>query len=96
LGSIGFAAGMLQTGKFLYWIPSKAALGLWFFTSYYKSAGVFLWIFGSREVWQMQMQVLSSPLDTDAMNFKKSVQEDSSIVAVAVSESNIKSRGSIG
>jgi hypothetical protein len=67
-------------------LPRNAGISLIFFLSHYKSAGAFLWLFGSREVWHMQMQVLGSSHDTDAMNFKKSVQEDSSIVAVAVSK----------
>jgi hypothetical protein len=38
----------------------------------------------------MQMQVLERSHDTDTMNFKKSVQEDSSIVAVALSKKKSK------
>jgi hypothetical protein len=72
-------------------IPYKlfrnTASSLIFLTSQYGSAaGIVLWSFGSQEVWQLQLQVLRSHRDADAMDFKKSVQEDSSIVAVAVSK----------
>jgi hypothetical protein len=57
-----------------------------FFVTFYGPAGVMLWCFGSRDVWYMQMQVLYSTSDADATNFKKSVQEESNIIAVAVSK----------
>ncbi|KAI9764622.1 MAG: hypothetical protein M1839_005797 [Geoglossum umbratile] len=54
-----------------------------FFTKYYNLAGVVLWVFGSPDVWRMQLQVLASMDDRVAMDFKKSMQDESSIVAVA-------------
>jgi hypothetical protein len=49
---------------------------------------VILWCLGSREVWQIQLQVTRSTDDADAMNLKKSAQDDSNIIAVAVSICN--------
>ena len=60
-------------------------LRIYFFTKHYGSAGLMLWCFGNREVWQIQLQVVRSTHDADAMKFKKAAQEDSNIIAVAVS-----------
>lgn len=58
---------------------------LHFFLKHYGPIGIALWCFASREVWQIQLQVMRSVNDADATDYKKSAQEDSSIVAVAVS-----------
>jgi hypothetical protein len=64
----------------------RTASSFKFFVTFYGGAGVILWCFGSRDVWYMQMQVLYSTSGVDATNFKKSVQEESNIIAVAVSQ----------
>jgi len=69
--------------------PFKMLESLAFFELMYGPSGIFISIFGSRDVWQMQMQVLSSLDDADAINFKKSIQQESSIIAVAVSMGNL-------
>ena len=56
-----------------------------FFTKHYGLTGIVLWCFASREVWQIQLQVVRSIDDGDVTNYKKSAQEDSNIIAVAVS-----------
>jgi hypothetical protein len=33
---------------------------IWFFTKHYGLAGLFIWCFGSVEVWRIQVQVLRS------------------------------------
>jgi hypothetical protein len=58
---------------------------LFFFAEQYGRSGPFVWIFGSREIWRVLAQVLRSTNDTDAMDFKKSVQDDSQVIALAVS-----------
>jgi hypothetical protein len=70
IGAVATAVSLIDA---IVKLPRNAGSSLLFFVSQYKSAGAFLWFFGSREVWQMQMQVLDSSHDTDAMNFKKSV-----------------------
>jgi len=57
-----------------------------FFSKYYGIAGPILWLFGDRDVWRIQVQVLQSTNELDAMEFKKLTQDDSNIIAVAVSD----------
>jgi hypothetical protein len=57
-----------------------------FFLRCYGIAGPILWLFGDRGVWRIQMQVLESTNELDAMEFKKLAQDDSNIIAVAVSD----------
>jgi hypothetical protein len=59
--------------------------GAWFFVRYYGIAGPILWLYGDRDVWRIQVQVLQSTNESDAMGFKKLAQDDSNIIAVAVS-----------
>ena len=55
-----------------------------FFVKNYGLAGFMICTFGSREVWRIQVQILGSTRDSDAMDFKRSAQDDSNIIAVAV------------
>jgi hypothetical protein len=57
----------------------------WFFLESYGIAGPILWLYGDRDVWRIQVQVLQSTNESDAMEFKKLAQNDSNIIAVAVS-----------
>jgi hypothetical protein len=57
-----------------------------FFLGNYGIVGPILWLFGDRDVWRIQLQVLQSTNELDAMEFKKLAQDDSSIIAVAVSD----------
>jgi len=82
------AASMGTISSALIQVPIDTIQSVFFFLMLYGPAGIVIWTFGSREVWQMQMQVLSSPDDADAMNFKQSIQQESSIIAVAVSIGN--------
>lgn len=56
-----------------------------FFVQNYGLSGCAICVFGSREVWRIQVQILGSTRDSDAMDFKKSAQDESNIIAVAVS-----------
>jgi len=85
LAAIGLASNLLQFLEFAIRIPVKKLASLFSFTSLYGPAGIIVYTFGSQDVWQMQMQVLGSFDQAEAMNFKKSIQEESSIIAVAVS-----------
>lgn len=60
--------------------------GAWFFVRFYGIAGPILWLFGDRDVWRIQVQVMQSTNDVDAIEFKKLAQDDSNIIAVAVSD----------
>ena len=57
-----------------------------FFTKYYGSTGLILCLFGNSEIWRVQVQVLQNTNEADVMNFKKAVQDECSILAIAVSE----------
>ncbi|CAN9363950.1 unnamed protein product [Alternaria alternata] len=63
-------------------ITSKVSVAI-FFLRYYGIVGPILWLFGDRDVWRIQLQVLQSSNELDAMEFKKLAQDDSSIIAVA-------------
>jgi hypothetical protein len=52
-------------------------------------AGVIVWVFGSGAIWRMQKQVLESVGDKVAMDSKASMQNKSSIIAVALRYSHI-------
>jgi hypothetical protein len=60
-------------------------LRAWFFLKAYGIAGPILWLYGDRDVWRIQAKVLQSTNESDAMEFKKLAQNDSNIIAVAVS-----------
>ena len=55
------------------------------FLDNYGLSGLIICVFGSREVWRIQVQILGSTRDSEAMDFKRSAQDDSNIIAVAVS-----------
>ena len=70
------------TGRTILSIYSSAI----FFLRHYGIVGPILWLFGDRDVWRIQVQVLQSTNELDAMEFKKLAQDDSNIIAVAVSD----------
>jgi hypothetical protein len=47
-------------------------------------AGVTLYLFGSRTTWRTEAYVLGKVNDDDALNFKKSVQDECTMISVAV------------
>lgn len=51
---------------------------------YYGLPGLFYLVFGSRSTWRAQAHVLGTLADEDALNFKKSVQDECTIISVAV------------
>ena len=50
----------------------------------YGISGIVVAVFGSRNIWEMQAEVLGSRNDETAMAFRKSVQDESTTSAVAV------------
>lgn len=52
----------------------------------YGISGFLVGIFGAKNVWDMQAEVLGSRKDETAMAFRKSVQDESTTCAVAVVE----------
>ncbi|KAF1997007.1 hypothetical protein P154DRAFT_497657 [Amniculicola lignicola CBS 123094] len=54
-----------------------------FFTRHYGAAGPVLCIFGNLDVWRIELQVLQSTNDQESMDFKKSMQDESHIIAIA-------------
>jgi hypothetical protein len=65
--------------------PARTLTSVVFFAENYGVSGLFICIFGSPEIWRIQVQILGSSRDSDAMDFKRSAQDDSNIIAVAVS-----------
>ncbi|CZS93649.1 uncharacterized protein RAG0_03831 [Rhynchosporium agropyri] len=49
----------------------------------YGVSGIFLYFFGSRTTWGTEAQVLGTVSDDDALSFKKSVQDECTIISVA-------------
>ena len=50
----------------------------------YGISGYFVWAYGSQSVWRMQAKLLGSFNDNDAMAFRKSMQDECTMTAVAV------------
>jgi hypothetical protein len=50
----------------------------------YGVSGIFLYLFGSRTTWRTEAHVLGTVSDDDALNFKKSVQDECTMISVAV------------
>lgn len=50
----------------------------------YGLPGAFLLVFGSQTTWLTEAQVLCTMCDEDALNFKKSIQDECTMVSVAV------------
>ena len=53
----------------------------------YGLSGIFLYLFGSRTTWRTEAHILWSVSDEDALNFKKSVQDECTMIFVAVCSS---------
>ncbi|OAL43353.1 hypothetical protein IQ07DRAFT_637092 [Pyrenochaeta sp. DS3sAY3a] len=51
----------------------------------YGASGLFLFVFGSRTTWRTQAYVLGKVDDDDALNFKKSVHDECTMISVAPS-----------
>ncbi|KAH6721666.1 hypothetical protein BKA61DRAFT_591128 [Leptodontidium sp. MPI-SDFR-AT-0119] len=49
----------------------------------YGVSGIFLYLFGSRTTWRTEAHVLGTVSDDDALNFKKSVQDECTMISVA-------------
>ncbi|KAI0546700.1 hypothetical protein F4679DRAFT_556740 [Xylaria curta] len=62
-----------------------ASFDLAFYLELYGPYGLFLWIFGNRTIWQLQMEAVNLEDENIAFSLKKLVQEESEIVAVAAS-----------
>jgi hypothetical protein len=60
------------------------AMSTIFLVKHYGFGGIVLWIFGSSAIWRMEKQVLESDGEEVAMDFKKSIQNESNMIAVAV------------
>ncbi|KAI0817093.1 hypothetical protein GGR55DRAFT_3257 [Xylaria sp. FL0064] len=56
-----------------------------FYTRTYGPTGMFLALYGSRSIWQLQAEVINLNNENVAFNLKKLVQDESQIVAVAAS-----------
>lgn len=82
LGGLGQVTDLVIASLTLF---SSSARSVDFFLRHYGLAGVILWLFGSNAIWRIQFQILHSTIDQEAMDFKKATQDESSIIALAVS-----------
>lgn len=55
----------------------------------YGPSGLILLFFGSRTTWRVEAQVLGQLDDDVAMDFKKSVQDECTMISTAVSSNNV-------
>lgn len=55
-----------------------------FLLKHYGLNGLGLIIFGSKDILRLELQVLASGEDKDALDFKTATQDESSMIAVAV------------
>jgi hypothetical protein len=81
LSIAGTVSAVISISKQIYRTGSSVI----FFTRHYGPAGWVLCVLGNRDIWRLQLQVLYSTDEADAMNFKKAAQDESNIIAVAVS-----------
>jgi hypothetical protein len=51
----------------------------------YRLPGLLLYVFGSRTTWRTQAFVLGKVDDSDALEFKRAVQDECTMISVAVS-----------
>ncbi|KAI0540096.1 hypothetical protein GGR58DRAFT_462332 [Xylaria digitata] len=88
LTALSTAASVIQFIEFSLKVaaaPFEAARDLVFYLGLYGPAGLLLWVFGSRSIWQLQTEVINLKDENIAFKLKKLVQEESEIVAVAAS-----------
>ena len=50
----------------------------------YGPPGLFLFLFGSKMTWHIEAQILGQMIDEDALAFKKYIQDECTMVSVAV------------
>lgn len=81
LGVVSTVLGALGVVKIII-IPTLRPFRLW---SLYGVPGIFLFLFGSQTTWSVEAQVLGRLGEDDALQFKKSVQDECTMVSVAVS-----------
>lgn len=81
IGLIVASASLLKTLLFVSVLRPFRLYGL------YGALGALLFFFGSRTTWSVEAQVLGRLDEDDAMQFKKSVQDECTMVSVAVSTS---------
>ncbi len=65
-------------------VVGSILVSLLFLVENYGLGGIVLWLFGSGAIWRMQKQVLESEGEKVSMDFKASMQNESSMIAVAV------------
>lgn len=67
-----------------YYQPIIQSLSLRSYLTLYGVSGFFFWLYGNDNVWRMQVELLGSLNADDSARFKKLVQEECGMIAVAV------------
>jgi len=62
----------------------RQSLRIFSLTDLYGPSGVALYAFGARTTWLVQAQVLGKLVDNDALDFKKAIQDECTMISVAV------------
>ena len=63
---------------------ARSAIRGFHLTRLYGLPGIVLLFFGNRTTWQIEAQVLGKRDDKEALDFKKSVQDECTMISVAV------------
>ena len=83
-GVLGYAASVVTFIQITIFVFQSAVQPFYLFKLYGPS-GLVLQIFGNRSTWRTEAHVLGRVDDGEAMQFKKSVQDDCTMISVAVS-----------
>lgn len=62
----------------------------YFLVDHYGIGGIALWIFGNKNIWALELGVLKTTDDRTALEFRKTIQDEAQIIAVAVISTSMK------
>lgn len=80
-GSLAQISSLITSFPKSFYLVTSDVIG---YSRLYGISGFIVWWFGSKNVWRMQAQVLGGLKDEDAMAFRKSIQDECTMTAVAV------------
>ena len=84
VGAVGSVIQVVSFATSLFGAANEAFAAPLNWVRYYGPSGVFLAVFGSRTIWTTQAELLASLNDDDALAFRKTIQDESNLTAVAV------------
>ena len=82
---VGLIASVISIAKIAYEVTYYSfADPITWIQLYGPVSGLAVAMFGNKSVWRMQADVLSSLDDTDALEFRKIIQDESAMVGISV------------